>query len=103
MSAPQRYHLLRQPRFDGERRSALRRRGFRIGAGLAMPPLAHGEARWSERLAAEHQEVLDDRTEGERRKIGQKADDDDDAEQQADKQGNVRRKRAGRRKNMPIA
>src|SRR5258707_2985544 len=40
----------------------------------------------SERLAGEHQEVLDDGTERQRREILQQIEDDDHAEQQADKE-----------------
>ena len=47
----------------------------------------------SESLAGEHQEVLDDGTEGEGGEELQAADDEDDADQQADEQ---RRRRSGR-------
>ena len=49
----------------------------------------------SESLAGEHQEMLDDGTEGHGGEILQAADDEDDADQQADEQGAFGRERAG--------
>jgi hypothetical protein len=57
----------------------------------------------SERLAAEHQQMLDDRPERESREVSQQPDDDDDADQQADEQGAMRRKRSGRRRSARLA
>jgi hypothetical protein len=56
----------------------------------------------SERLAAEHQQMLDDRPESESREVGQQPDYDDDADQQADEQGAMRRKRPGRRRRARL-
>src|SRR5580692_3930496 len=56
----------------------------------------------SEGLAVEHQEVLDDRRQGQRREILQEVENDDHADQEADEQRPVGREGAGGGRNLPL-
>src|SRR5580704_10909054 len=59
-------------------------RSLRAGKAGAKVGFGKRRVRASEGLAVEHQEMLDDRTQRQRRKVSQQPDDDDDADQQAD-------------------